>query len=356
LMGCQSSTPAAGPPTVAQGRDAFTKKYTLSTTIGEGSFGQVRQAWDLRAKRMRAVKVLDLRCSVVQDNPERLVRAAKNELKIWQHIGRHEHCIGLLDSFFDEQICFLVMERCEGSLMEQHSELSRAGDAELSRIFREMLLGLSHLHDMKVVHRDVKPNNFLLGGPGGRSVKLCDFGLSTTLPKRGGLLAGCVGTAPYMSPEMVAETGHSLSTDIWSYAATLFVLVYRNFPYTPKDHSSLAAKQAVLVGVPEPRYKRMWSTKPFAPAVEELIKALLVRKAEDRPTAAQATLLPFLTQAAGSGRWLVRSGSGESSESRGACSSRNPSDDSTYCGERGSSLNGDISCESGVVTTDASRV
>mmetsp|Transcript_66885 Transcript_66885/g.217540 ORF Transcript_66885/g.217540 Transcript_66885/m.217540 type:complete len:350 (-) Transcript_66885:152-1201(-) len=345
-MGCHTSKPVVGQPEV-QGSDAFSKTYTLSTAIAEGSFGQVRQAWCLGSKNMMAVKVLDLKGGL-HEGADQLVRVAEHERKIWQCIGTHEHCVELVDSFLEARYCFLVMDLCEASMMDHNAEIMRAGDDELSRLFREMLLGLSHLHGLKIIHRDVKPNNFLLGGPDGRSVKLCDFGMAITLPRKGGERKGCYGTAPYMSPEMVAESGHALSTDIWSYSATLFVLVYRNYPCAPKDRSSRAMKLAVLQGHPEPRYKRSWS-KPVAPSLEHLIKALLVRKAEDRPTVQQVLLMPFLNYSLDSARWFRCTS--KSTTSLGSCSStRNESDTSTSCWEL-SSLHAAASSETAVVTT-----
>lgn len=110
------------------------------------------------------------------------------------------------------------MELCGRSLLDV---LAGDGDelrceVDLRRLVVEMLLGVAHVHSVHVVHRDIKPENFLLGGDGGRRVKLCDFGLAAELPP-GGLLSGVFGTSPYMSPEMAAGRGHGLATDLWSY-------------------------------------------------------------------------------------------------------------------------------------------
>jgi serine/threonine protein kinase len=126
-------------------------------------------------------------------------------------------------------------------------------------------------------------------------VKLCDFGMCAEIDWSGALLRGCYGTAPYMSPEMAAHEGHSFSTDIWSYGATVYVLLYGDFPYMPSKPSSQAMKVAIICGAQQPRYDRSkLGLAPPSKSAELFARRLLERNPGSRCTAAGALSLPFL--------------------------------------------------------------
>lgn len=282
-------------------QEDFHDKYALGKKIGAGSYGQVRATWERSTLELRAVKVVAIQTdSGVTD--KRHLKTARQESLIWQRAGSHPNVIKLYESMSDDCLYYMVMEKCEASLMDRLGEMNRMGEAGIARIFCEMLSGIAHVHSRRVVHRDVKPDNFLMGGEDGRTVKLCDFGMAAMLPQQAGELPGCFGTAPYMSPEMVASTGHLQSTDIWSFAATAYVLLYGDFPYQPVEKSSKAMKQAILLGEPAPSFTReaLPFVRPPSTSAECFVKVLLERSPGRRQSAEQALQLPFLRQDAGS--------------------------------------------------------
>jgi len=287
-MGCTSS--------VHLGSEDFHLRYSLGPKLGEGSFGQVRAVQRKETRELRAVKVLRLwsdESRQVGSADPRLLLAARHEEKLWKSVGKHEHCVELLEVFCDDKLYYMVMEKCEASLMDRLEEMPRMSEACVARIFREMLMGIAHLHGRLLMHRDIKPANFLFGGESGRVVKLCDFGLAARL-RRGTLLGGCFGTAPYMSPEMAGEHGHSMSTDVWSLGATAYVLLYGDFPYGTVDASSKAMKVAVIMGEPAPQFTRTLGMGSPSELAESFVATLLERNPAKRCTAAQALQLPFL--------------------------------------------------------------
>jgi serine/threonine protein kinase len=183
------------------------------------------------------------------------------------------------------------MEKCECSIVDKVAEVS-ATDTDLTDMFRQMLKGIAHVHKMGVVHRDIKPDNFLFGGPDGKTVKLCDFGLAAPLPQKSGALRGVFGTAPYMSPEMVAQKPYDMLTDVWSFGACAHLMVFGFFPYMPKKMTAGDMKQAIMSNAP----KLTFSTAegdPVYPA-SNFVQTILKRKTNERCSAEAALELPFL--------------------------------------------------------------
>jgi len=145
-------------------------------------------------------------------------------------------------------------------------------------------------------HRDIKPDNFLVGGEGGQVVKLCDFGLSALIPREG-VVAGIFGTAPFMSPEMLYGRWYDDKTDVWSFAVIVYALLFGSFPYTPEERSSPAMKVAIRAGT-TPSFQpaatgcgvaSRGSRSPVrSEAAMQLVKTLLDRDQHSRPSAREA--------------------------------------------------------------------
>lgn len=302
-MGCSASSERAAlwASAVTHERgDAvdFHQRYTLGSKLGEGSFGQVRAAIHRSSREIRAVKILSLRSE--DDSAVRsLLLSAKREAKIWRLLGNHVHTVKLYESYVDHSVYYMVMEKCDASLMDHLQELPRMSERKIARVFREMLLGIGHVHSHNVVHRDVKPNNFLFGGPSAGTVKLCDFGMASVMPRRGGLLFGSCGTAPYMSPEMIGDKGHGLGTDVWSFGASAYMLLYGDFPYLPAVANAKAMKQVVLRGHPAPKYERCSKDmQPPSELAKAFVQKLLERDPRERVTIQKALHLAFLRREA----------------------------------------------------------
>lgn len=308
-MGCSTSQFAR--------KRSFSDEYCLGAKLGEGSFGQVR----LVAKRgvqpehglALAVKIIDVRNPAPAHTRRRGVRAipahtrnnlkykeAVHECNVWRKIPQSDYCVALLDAFAARGLVYMVMERCVCSLLDKLEELCQRTEANLVHIFRQMLLAIEHVHRCRVIHRDVKLDNFLCGGPDGRLVKLCDFGLARPLPKRG-LLHGIVGTSPYMSPEMLRNHAYGLPTDVWSYGVAAYLICFGNFPYGPQATNGDAMKDAILEGrdptfMPDGPARQDWSSEyELGTPTNDFIRKLLERHPSKRCTASEALALPYMT-------------------------------------------------------------
>jgi serine/threonine protein kinase len=180
------------------------------------------------------------------------------------------------------------MEKCECSVMSRLIDMPNTAESDLASVFSNMLAALAHLHSQRIVHRDIKPDNYLYGGSTTDTIKLCDFGMARILPKSGKLYGKC-GTAPYMSPEMVGDRGYNTLTDVWSLGTTCYLMLYGKFPYEARDPEGML--NAIARGVPAPDYES--SPQPTG-AARTFVSGLLNRESGARPAAEKALRFPYL--------------------------------------------------------------
>lgn len=290
-MGCSSSVPSVVESVCIKDR------YELRSVIGEGSYAQVRVGVDRHSGEHSAVKVLDLQAHA--PSAAGLSKSARDEVALWRLIGCHQNCMHLIDYFESQsQLCF-VMERCESSLEHGFAKVHGSGPLELARIIREMLLGIDHLHAKSIVHRDVQPSSFFLGGSSGSTVKLSGFGFATLLPKSGSLSGAC-GTPAYMSPEMAADLPYASGTDVWSIGIVVSQLLCGRSP--------LGSRSAMLAdvrrGATQLHFEQAASVPPVSTQAMSFVQRLLERSPQRRPSTNEALQHPFVCSPSASPRGL----------------------------------------------------
>lgn len=279
----------------------FYEKYTLGEKLGRGAFAQVRTVMRAQASgnhppRQLAVKILDLR-SKTKPGEESMIlqKAANKEVAVWRSIPAHPNCLRLHDVFWGDSFCYMVMDKCAMMLFPALETMPDHTERALGVVFAQMLCGIAHCHSVGVVHRDIKPDNFLVGGPEGQTVKLVDFGLSAVLPESG-KVAGVFGTAPFMCPEMLSCQWYDEKSDVWSFAAIAYTFLCGMFPYMPKVQTAKGMKQAIMEG----------KTPNFTPVeyrgsgsyrsndALEFVKAALIRDPQMRPSAEELLAMPWI--------------------------------------------------------------
>jgi serine/threonine protein kinase len=273
----------------------FFDHYYLDKKLADGSIAQVRSLANLPTRanasdagfKGRCAKIIDLRdkrhpgkaCPEKQD----LVAA---EVHLWKSVGHHPNCAELVGAYMFANIGFVVMEKCHDSLYHHMKGMEYLNEVSLGELVHQMLSALQHLHSFRLVHGDVKPDNFLVGGTSGDTLKLCDFGLAAFLPNHG-KLCGPVGTFPFMAPEMYAEAGYDVKADMWSLGVTVYAFLFGNFPYEPKD-TQAAMMQAIASGRP-PTFEPVGERKEVrSQEASEFARALLRPVAQDRPFVTEA--------------------------------------------------------------------
>ena len=103
-----------------------------------------------------------------------------------------------------------------------------------AQYLREVIAAVKYLHSMDppIIHRDIKPENILLDAEG--AVKVADFGWSNFFNENLTRMTYC-GTPEYLAPEMITQSGHDKSLDIWNLGVLLFELLTGNPPFVGKD-------------------------------------------------------------------------------------------------------------------------
>ncbi|XP_037736442.1 ribosomal protein S6 kinase-related protein isoform X2 [Chelonia mydas] len=199
--------------------------------VAKGSFGTVLKVLDCGREKVFAVKVVP--------KVEVLRRDTLKQCKEERQVSHpFVHCLG--DSWQGQRHLFIMCTYCStGDLYALWASSGRFAEATIRLFAAELVLVLGYLHDLGIVHRDVKMENILLDERG--HLKLTDFGLSRHL-RRGERAYTICGTLQYMAPEVLSGGPYSHSADWWSLGILLFTLATGKFPVPPeRDHLAMLA-------------------------------------------------------------------------------------------------------------------
>ena len=250
-------------------------RYEILSLLGVGGMGSVYRARDRELDDVVALKVL--RRELV-NAPEMLARF-RLEVKLARRVT-HPNVARTFDIGEHQGEKFLTMELVDGESLA--GSLARARVMTLARVVElamPICAGLGAAHAAGVVHRDLKPDNVLLGHDG--AVKLTDFGIARALAIAGGpqrTLGIPLGTPAYMAPEQVEGSSHvDARADIYALGAMLYELLTGEAPW--RGDSVFAVAAARLLGPPpDPRARR--ADVPDAAA--RVVQRCMARAPEDR--------------------------------------------------------------------------
>lgn len=274
----------------------FHSQYALEEKLGQGCFGRVyacRSVGD-GSEEGFAVKVTDLK----EDEDDKRKCVARQEARILRRVGNQKHCCSLVESMSSGRFHYIVLERCSmplGAALHGAPELT---ELSLAGFVRQMFAAAACVHSLDVVHRDLKPDNFLCSGPE-MTVKLCDFGLSEVIRAGSPGVAGEFGTPPFMSPEIIRYSMAGTPTDVWSLGVCLYSLVIGQFPYVPEMPSSNLMKAAIVSGATAPSFQCEAQGVELSEQLLGLLRGLLRRDPAGRPTAAEALQHPWFSPESG---------------------------------------------------------
>jgi len=141
----------------------------------------------------------------------------------------HGNIIKLLDSFETPKEVCVVTEYAEGELFQVLEDDGSLPEQQVRMIACQLVKALYYLHSHRILHRDMKPQNILLGKGG--IVKLCDFGFARAMSINTLVLTSIKGTPLYMSPELVQEKPYDHNSDLWSLGCILYELFVGTPPF-----------------------------------------------------------------------------------------------------------------------------
>ncbi|KAD4179420.1 hypothetical protein E3N88_28011 [Mikania micrantha] len=257
------------------------KNWQKGDFLGSGSFGTVYEGFN-EYGFFFAVKEVSLLDQGIQG--KQCILQIEQEIFLLSQF-QHDNIVRYLGTDKDDGKVYIFLELVpKGSLADLYQKY-HLRDSQVSTYTRQILSGLTYLHDRNVVHRDIKCANILVDVTG--SVKLADFGLAKTTKLND--IKSCKGTPFWMAPEVVnnrKNTGYGPAADIWSLGCTVLEMLTSQVPY-----SHLEGMQALFrIGSGElPSIPKTLSVD-----ARDFILACLQVNPNDRPTAAQLLNHPFV--------------------------------------------------------------
>jgi len=246
--------------------------------IGSGAMGRVYLARDELLDRNVAIKVMRRSRARDPGARQRFLREGRAAAAIG-----HPHVLTIYGVGEHEGRPYIVMQHLEG--LPLSACLLPLPVPVVLRIGREIAAGLAAAHERGLVHRDIKPDNIFLEGPG-RSVRIIDFGLARGIEEESATITvegAVVGTPAYMPPERINAAALDARSDLFGLGVMLYELLSGRLPY--EGSSMVAMLAAIARGNPVPLAEAAVGTPP---AVCDLVMRLMAHRPEERPADARA--------------------------------------------------------------------
>jgi serine/threonine-protein kinase len=203
-------------------------RYHVKKELGRGGMGAVYLADDSKLGELVALKVIS---SIHAGDPDEARERFRREVQAARRVT-HANVVRIHDLGEDGPLMFLSMEYVDGETL--HARVKRGGPLPVGQareVLGEVAAGVAAAHAVGVVHRDLKPQNVLLGG-GGRIVKVIDFGLAKATFQPGSTATGIIlGTPEYMAPEQIRGGNCDARTDVYALGATAYYALCGRPPF-----------------------------------------------------------------------------------------------------------------------------
>jgi beta-lactam-binding protein with PASTA domain len=212
-------------------------RYRVESRLARGGMATVYLATDTRLDRKVALKIAHPELAGDPEFVRRFIGEARSAAKL-----SSPNVVAVFDQGSDGGLHYLAMEYVPGlTLRELLTERGRLSPREALDIIEGVLAGLAVAHRSGIVHRDVKPENVLLGA--GNAVKVADFGLARAIAAARQSRAGMIiGTAAYLAPEQVSGGAADERTDVYAAGIMLFELLTGSQPHAGGSPLDVAYK------------------------------------------------------------------------------------------------------------------
>ncbi len=251
-------------------------RYRVDDKIARGGMAMVYLGTDLTTDRQIAIKVMHAHLATDSSFVERFEREAMNAARL-----EHPNLISVTDQGRDGDVVYLVMEYLESvTLRKELRHRGKLTPRQAIVVSNAILAALDAVHDAGMIHRDLKPDNVLLGTDG--TIKLTDFGLARAVTTAT-TTKTLIGTVGYVAPELVTRAGADARTDLYTLGIMLYEMLTGSQPYTDEVpiqvayrhvHDRVPAPSEALPGLP--------------PTIDALVLWATSPEPEDRPESARA--------------------------------------------------------------------
>jgi 3-phosphoinositide dependent protein kinase-1 len=200
--------------------------FDLGEVIGDGAFGAVFEATDKETNEKYAIKQLN-KGHIQKTGKSKYVLSERDLMSRCQH----PNIVQLFYTFQDKEHLYYVLEYAgHGELLTHIRKHGTMGLPVTAFYAAEIILALEYLHTNGIVHRDLKPENILLNDEW--HVKITDFGEAKVIGTAPGARSGSfVGTAEYMSPELVNDRSSYLASDLWALGCIIYQMISGRPPF-----------------------------------------------------------------------------------------------------------------------------
>ncbi|MFF3790062.1 Stk1 family PASTA domain-containing Ser/Thr kinase [Streptomyces sp. NPDC001981] len=274
----QDPSPAfgQGDPIVGQLLDG---RYRVDARIAVGGMATVYRAMDTRLDRVLALKVMHPALATDASFVERFIREAKSVARL-----AHPNVVAVFDQGAQGAYVYLAMEYVAGcTLRDVLRERGALQPRAALDILEPVLAALGAAHRAGFVHRDMKPENVLIGDDG--RVKVADFGLVRAVGSDTNTTGTVLGTVSYLAPEQIEHGTADTRTDVYACGVVLYEMLTGAKPHTG-DTPAQVIYQHLNEDVPAPS-----AVVPgLATELDELVASATARNPEARPFDAVALL------------------------------------------------------------------
>ncbi|KAM4687964.1 myosin light chain kinase family member 4 isoform 2-T2 [Discoglossus pictus] len=204
--------------------------YSVENTevLGTGRFGQVHSCVEKSSGLRLAAKVIKVRGHKEKEE-------VKNEIQVMNQLN-HTNLIQLYDAFESRNDIVLVMEFVEGGelfdrIIDENCNLS---EVDTILYIKQICEGIQYMHQMYIIHLDLKPENIMCVSRAANQIKIIDFGLARRYKPREKLKVH-FGTPEFLAPEVVNYDFVSFPTDMWSVGVIAYMLLSGLSPFLGED-------------------------------------------------------------------------------------------------------------------------
>jgi serine/threonine protein kinase len=262
--------------------------YRLLNIVHTGQASQIWQAYHDGKQQRFGIKTLLLKFRRDREH----LRYLRWEYTVGEKIV-HDQIVQIYEFALDRGNPYLAMEWFPAPNMKHRIQREATRITHLvPRIIEQAAAGLRYFNELGWVHRDIKPDNFLVTDEG--DVKLIDFALarrsSRGLTRLLGTKPPVQGTRSYMAPEQIRGAPPDQRADVYSFGCTVFELVSGKPPYTGTSADELLMKH---LKAPTPSLEA--AARNVTPEFAELVRRSLAKDPEARPQSIGDFLLEFRT-------------------------------------------------------------